>query len=220
MAQIGNTIDFETGDFSQVDGTGNQGSGSAVVSTSANYQAVYGTRLTVATGGAFDYAEVFDSYSYPASNILHVTLAFRVVTTGGEHNILFFSWYDLSEPVFRVAQLRRLGGVDQFLAYPRDGSAAVVTNLPTFASNQWYLLQWGYSAAGANPVAFLRINGVEVARYTDTTTGTVRQPDYISLFCYDLFNATGTVDFDYIRYWDADPFPPGALTPMRGIVGP
>lgn len=180
-AEVGDTSEFTAGvttsgassTFTATAGSAHSGSFGFRANTPAeadNNEEAYGRRLFTAPGSNIVELEAWmNVVTSPASSssVVIVGLALREDANLVDY-VASVNWDGLNNPQIWSLSVRRLDGsyVGTEFTFPGSGF------------KKWRLV---YDGSGADPVITLSCDGVQLAQYTDTTTGTLRIPDQIEI---------------------------------------
>lgn len=176
MANIAGPVDHETGDLSQYSLV----EGGPTASTDAAYAGTYGLEAALNEGSDSPAErEARLTFSPPASGVVALTLWFRWFSFGQagygtviSRCVALLGPAGVDDSTERAAWLAVVGTRQLRLAIRRaDGTQDFAGSAITLDAGTWYQITLIVDRSGAQPVASWRLDGVEQASATDTTSG-------------------------------------------------
>lgn len=196
------TNGFEEGDFSAWSITYTAGTGSNSVTTGSKQSGTYGYRSEGTTNTNWRY-QAGKNFTTPANNKSFARFYVYPVSISGSGVLRIGGLYK-ENPVFnRIASIHYDNG-SWFLNVRNLDTSETSTALSAgLTVGAWNEVEVSYDASGANPVTTVWLNNTQVATYTDTSSGTLNQPDRVTIGGHETsWGVTADLYFDDVQVSD------------------
>jgi hypothetical protein len=160
---------FESGDFSEWDGTSAGSGDSVTVSSSDKHHGSYSLYAESNGNGGYEYARVSKTISPQPT--LHVRAYVKPVAIGAADNQDRLYYLTLiADSAVAWAGIRNISNEIKWEVMARNGTGYVANNQEAPLTNQWYCLELYWTKHATEGEAILYVDGVQVANVSNIDT--------------------------------------------------